>query len=139
MCDLALARVTGNIFPFLLLIGIAGSLITVGEFTGEFGQIRRLASTPQNVLNMSRGEFVFLNNGVLFGFDVDSAGASVLRVKLSTNQTYGWLDSIEKGKRILRSENFTLDAKTCSFEIDVSVEFYDRQTLLIVDNTQPEP
>jgi hypothetical protein len=124
--------------PFLLLIGIAASLIAVGELSGEFGQIRQIASKPQNILSTTKGEFISLNNSVLFGFDVDGVGEDILKVKLGTNQTYSWHELIEKGKRIFRNENFTLDTTVCFFEIDVSVESYDKQTLQIIDNTKPK-
>lgn len=129
-----MGKISRNLMLFLLLICIAASLAIVGELSGEFGQIRQLSSEPKNILNMAKGEFVSLNNSVLFGFDVDSLG-DVLRVKLATNQTFSWHEPIENGKRIFRSENFTLDATVCSFEIDVNVKFYDKQTLQIIDNT----
>jgi len=112
--------------------------MAVGEFSGEFGQIRQLASKPQSLLNVTRGEFISLNNSVFFGFDVDGEGKSILRVKLATNQIFSWYEPIEKGKRIFRSENFTLDATACFFEVDVNIEFYDKQTLRIIDNTKPK-
>jgi len=122
---------------FLILIGVATSLIIVGELSGEFGKIRQLSSKSQRVLSITRGEFISLNNSVLFGFDVDSEGKDVLRVKLATNQTFSWHEPIENGKRIFGSESFMLDTTLCSFEIDVIVESYDKQTLKIVDNTKP--
>ena len=122
---------------FLVLISITASLTIVGELSGEFGQIRQLASKSKNVLNVTRGEFVSLNNSVLFGFDVDSGENDILMVKLATNQTFSWYKPIETGKRIFRSENFTLDATNCPFEIDVTAESYDKQTLQIIDNTAP--
>lgn len=122
---------------FLILIGIATSLIFVGELSGEFGKIRQLSSKPQRVLSITRGEFISLNNSVLFGFDVDNEGKDVLRVKLATNQTFSWHEPIESGKRIFGNENFMLDATQCSFEIAVTVESYDKQILKIVDNTKP--
>lgn len=131
-----MVKISKNIIPFLLLISIAASLIAVGEFSGEFGQIRQLASKPQSLLNVTRGEFISLNNSVLLSFDVDSEGKSILRVKLATNQTFSWYEPIEKGKRIFRSENFTLDTTPISFEIDANVAFYDKQTLRIIDNTK---
>lgn len=117
------------------MIGIAASLIIVGELSGEFGQIRQLSSKPQNVLNITKGEFVSLANSVLFGFDVDNLGDYILRVKLATNQTFSWHEPIENGKRIFRRENFTLDTIACSFEIDITVKSYNKQTLQIIDNT----
>ena len=122
---------------FLILIGVATSLIIVGELSGEFGKIRQLSSKPQRVLSITRGEFISLNNSVLFGFDVDGEGKDVLRVKLATNQIFSWHEPIENGKRIFGSESFMLDTTLCSFEIDVTVESYDKQTLKIVDNTKP--
>jgi len=122
---------------FLILIGVATSLIIVGELSGEFGKIRQLSSKPQRVLSITRGEFISLHNSVLFGFDVDGEGKDVFRVKLATNQTFSWHEPIENGKRIFGSESFMLNATPCSFEIDVTVESYDKQTLKIVDNTKP--
>jgi len=132
-----LGKISRNLMLFLLLICIAASLTIVGELSGEFGQIRQLSSGPKNVLKIAKGEFVSLNNTVLFGFDVDSIG-DILRVRLATNQTFSWHELIESGKRIFRSESFTLDATVCSFEIDVNVKFYDKQTLQIIDNTEPK-
>jgi hypothetical protein len=130
-----LLKFNANLGFFLLLIGVAVSLTVVGELSGEFGQIRKLSSKSQNVLNITKGEFVTLNNNVLFGFNVDSKGNDILQVKLDNNHTYSWQEPIENGKRIFRRENFTLDTTVYSFEIDVSVKFYDKQTLQIIDNT----
>jgi len=132
-----LVKFSRNLILFLLLIGIAASLTIVGELSGEFGQIRQLSSKPQNVLTITRGEFASLNNSVLFGFDIGSAGDDILRVKLTTNQNFSWHEPIENGKRIFRSENFTLDATNCSFEVDVTVKSYDKKTLQIIDNIAP--
>lgn len=131
-----MVKISRNLTPFLLLIGIAASLTIVGELSGEFGQIRQLSSKPKNVLTMTRGEFVSLNNSAFFGFDVDD-GEDILKVRLATNQNFSWHEPIENGKRIFRSENFTLDAMDCSFEVDVTVKSYDKQTLQIIDNTEP--
>lgn len=132
-----MAKLLGGSAFFLLLIGIAVSLGIVGEFSGEFAKIRQLASKRQSAVNITRGEFISLNNGVLFGFNVDSDENDVLEVRLLSNQTFSWHEQIEKEKRIFRSENFTLDGVNWSFEIDVIVRFYDKQTLRIVDQTRP--
>ncbi len=121
---------------FLLLIGIAASLTIVGELSGEFGKIRQLSLKPQNILTITIGEFVALNNSILFGFDVND-GEDILKVRLATNQTFSWQEPIENGKKVFKSENFTLDATDCSFEVDVTVKSYDKQTLRIIDNTEP--
>ena len=128
-----MAKYSGTIVLLALFICIAVSLTVAGEFSGEFGRIR---NTLPQALNITKSEFVTLNNGVVFGFDVDSEGKDVLRVKLATNQTYSWYRTIQVGGRIVRNENFTLEAKTCSFEIDVGVKFYDKQTLQIIDHTE---
>ena len=132
-----MVKFSRNLTLFLLLIGIAASLTIVGELSGEFGQIRQLSSKPKAVLTITRGEFVSLNNSVLFGFDVDN-GEDVLKVRLATNQNFSWHEPIEEEKRIFRSENFTLDTTDCSFEVDVTVKSYDKQTqtLQIIDNTE---
>ncbi len=130
-------KLLGGSASFLLLIGIAVSLAIVGEFSGEFAKIRQLASKRQNAVNITRGRFNSLNNGVFFGFDVDSKGNDILEVRLPSNQTFSWYEKIENGKRVFRSENFTLDGVNWSFEIDVIVRLYDKQTLTIVDQTKP--
>ncbi len=122
---------------FLLLVGVAASLIVVGELSGELGQIRLLSSKQQNILNITKGEFVTLNNSVFFGFDVDNEGNDVIKVKLASNQTFSWYEPIENGKRILRSEAFMLNTMLYSFEVDVTVKLYDKQTLQFIDNTKP--
>jgi len=131
-----MARSSRSLLPFLLFALVAASLIVVGEFSGEFGKIRQLSSKPLYVLNVSRGESISLNNGVSFGFDMDSEDNEVLKVRLASNQTFIWQEHLENGKRVLRSESFTLDAIDCSFEIDVTVRFFDKQTMQIVDNTK---
>ncbi|MCW3984985.1 MAG: hypothetical protein NWE91_01020 [Candidatus Bathyarchaeota archaeon] len=88
---------------FLILIGVATSLIIVGELSGEFGKIRQLSSKPQRVLSITRGEFISLNNSVLFGFDVDGEGKDVLRVKwLRTKLLVGTSQS-KMGKEFLEA------------------------------------
>ncbi len=115
---------------------LAISSAIVGELSGEFRKIRELAARPQSLMSLTRGEFVTLNNGISFGFDVDSEGNDFLMVKLASNQTFLWCESIHSGVRILKGENFTLDSVDCSFEIDVSVRFYDSRILEIIDNTR---
>ena len=134
----SMVKISRTLAPFLLLIGIAASLTIVGELSGEFGQIRQLSSKPQNVLTITIGEFVSLNNSVPFGFDIDN-GEDILKVRLVTNQTFSWHQPIEEKKRIFRSENFMLNATNCSFEVDITIESYDKQTqtLQIIDNTEP--
>ncbi len=80
-----MVKVSRNLAPFILFIVLAASFTVVGELSGEFRQIRQLSSKPQNALNTTRGEFVSLNNHVFFGFDVNSGGADVLKVKLTSN------------------------------------------------------
>ena len=130
-----MVKFSRNLTLFLLLSGIAASLTIVGELSGEFGKIRQLPSKPKNVLTITIGEFVSLKNSVPFGFDIDDE-EYVLKVRLGTNQTFSWHEPIENGKRFFRSENFTLDATDCSFEVDVTVKSYDKQTLQIFDNTE---
>lgn len=131
-----MVKFSANLGFFLILIGIAVSLTIVGELSGEFGQIRQLSSKPQNVKNIKKGEFASLNNGVFFGFDVDSEGNDFLKVMVASNQTFSWHETIKNGTTIFRSENFTLDATVYSFEIDIGVKFYNKQTLQIIDHTE---
>ncbi len=121
-----------------LLIIVSAFLIAVGELSGEFAIIRRLASQPLSIVTVMRGELVPLRNGVLFSFDVDNASNDMLRVVLPTDQTFIWFEPIQKGKRIFKSENFTLDETGCSFEVDITVTFYDKQTLQLVDGTRQD-
>ena len=118
---------------------IAITLSIVGELSGEFRNIRQLTAKPQSISNITRGEFISLNNGVSFGFDIDGENNDILRVKLASNQTFSWHEPIHEGLRILRSETFTLDMVNCTFEVDVSIKSYDRQTLQIIDNTNIRP
>ena len=118
---------------------IAITLSIVGELSGEFGKIRQLTAKPTSIFNITRGEFISLNNGVSFGFDIDGENNDILRVKLASNQTFSWHETIHEGSKIFRSETFTLDMMNCSFEVDVSVKSYDRQTLQIIDNTKIQP
>jgi hypothetical protein len=131
-----MVKFSRNSILFILLIGIATSLTIAGELSGEFGQIRQLSSKPQDFLTITIGEFVSLNNGILFGFNVDKE-EDVLNVRLATNQTYSWQEPIQNGKNIFRNMNFTLDATDCSFEVDVTIKSYDTKTLQIIDNTEP--
>ncbi len=126
-----------QVLVLLTLTGAAASLMLIGELSGEFGQIRQLASNSKNALTVTRGNLVCLNNGVLFGFDVDGEGnGTILKVQLATNQTFSWRESIEQGKRIFRNENFTLGSTDCSFTVDVTVQSYGNGTLQIIDNTE---
>ena len=123
----------------LILCCIAITLLIIGELSSEFGKIRQLTTKPQSIFNITRGEFISLNNGVSFGFDIDGENNDILRVKLASNQTFSWHDTIHEGSRIIRSETFTLNNINCSFEVDVSIKSYDRQTLQIIDNTKIQP
>jgi hypothetical protein len=118
-------------------VGISAALIAVGELSGEFATVRQLASQPLNAVTVMKGEFVSLHNGVLFGFDVDNASNDVLMVVLPTNQTFTWFEPIESSARVFKSEVFTLDGIVCSFEVDVTVTFYDKQTMQLIDGTKP--
>ena len=131
----ALVKLSKNSIFFLFLLCIATSLIIVGELGGDFSQIRQLSSKSQDFLIIPKGEFASLNNSVFFGFTIDN-GEDILMVKLATNQTFSWYEPIESGKRIFRNEKFMLNETDCSFEIDVTVKFYDRQALQIIDNTK---
>ncbi|MCW3981534.1 MAG: hypothetical protein NWE81_00230 [Candidatus Bathyarchaeota archaeon] len=120
-----------------LLIGISASLLAVGELSGEFATIRQLASQPLNVVTVMKGEVIPLYNGILFSFDVDNASNDMLKVVLPTNQTFIWFEPIQKGSRVFKSENFTLDGTDCSFEVDITVTLYDEQTMQLIDETRP--
>lgn len=127
-------------FALILMFScVAITLSIAGELSGEFGKIRQLTAKPPSVFNITRGEFISLNNGVSFSFDVDGENNDILRVKLFSNQTFSWHETIHEGSRIFRSETFTLDMMNCSFEVDVSIKSYDRQILQIIDNTKVQP
>jgi len=124
-----------SLLAFLLLIALAALLTFGGELSGEFEKVRQLSAHQRNTLNITRSEFGLLSNGVLLGIDLDNEGNDILIVKLGSNQTFGWRELIEPGKRIYRSERFLLDEVEFSFEVDVTVSHYDNQVLEIVDNT----
>ena len=124
-----------SLLAFLLLITLAALLTVGGELSGEFEKVRQLSAQQRNTLNITKGELGLLSNGVLLGIDSDTEGNDILIVKLRTNQTFGWRELIEPGKRIHRSESFLLDKAEFSFEVDVTVSHYDNQVLAIVDNT----
>lgn len=124
-----------SLFAFMLLIALAALLTVGGELSGEFERIRQLSAQQRTLLNVTRGEFSLLNNGVPLGFAVDNERNFILMVRLNSNQTFGWREVIEPGKRIYRSEHFLLDGVEFSFEVDVTINRHDDQVLEIVDNT----